>query len=315
MEDCFFAAVDMGTNSFHMIIATLREDGSIKIIDREKQVIRLGSHKGVELSFISDEETELAIDVLSKFKRLADSYGAKFRAVATSAVREALNRREFIDKVQLTAGITVEVINGKDEASLIYLGAEKALTLADKNVLCIDIGGGSTELINVDKTEVIFAESIKIGAVRLSKHFFPDYKLDPDRITRCGSFIEGLLEESIGKYSKLNFDLVVGTSGTIEALASMILKKKKRKIPKSLNSESFSLSELKEISAVILSAETTEKRLKLPGMEEKRADIIPAGLLILTKIFELFNIKQMKISAFALREGIILEMIKKYGLS
>ena len=99
----------MGTNSFHMIIATLREDGSIKIIDREKQVIRLGSHKGVELSFISDEETELAIDVLSKFKRLADSYGAKFRAVATSAVREALNRREFIDKVQLTAGILLHM--------------------------------------------------------------------------------------------------------------------------------------------------------------------------------------------------------------
>ncbi len=311
MDDCCFAAVDMGTNSFHMIIASLRKDGSIKIIDREKQVIRLGSHKGVELSFISDEETELAIDVLSKFKRLADSYGAKFRAVATSAVREAQNRMEFIDKVKQAAGITVEVIKGRDEAALIYLGAQKALNLGDRNVLCIDIGGGSTELINVDKTEVIFAESIKIGAVRLSKHFFPGYKLDSEKINNCSRFIEDLLGESVGKYSKLNFDLVVGTSGTIEALASMILKRKNPKLPKSLNSLSFTTEELKEISDIILSADTKDKRREIPGMEEKRADIIPAGLLILNSIFGLFNIKKMKISGFALREGIILDMLEK----
>ncbi len=315
MKNCCFAAVDIGTNSFHMIIARLKSDGSIKIIDREKQVIRLGSHEGKELSIISDDETELAIAVLRKFKRLADSYGAKFRAVATSAVRESKNKSEFISKVKQTAGIKVEAIDGSTEAGLIYLGAKKALSLADNNVVCIDIGGGSTEFINVNKGRTVFAESIKIGAVRLSKRFFPDYILNEERIAECNHLIEALLKNSLGKYFNHKFEMNVGTSGTIEAVADMIIKQKKGKIPKSLNSFSFTDSDLASISARILAAKSVKERLKIPGMEEKRADIIPAGLLILNKIFSLFKIKDIKISGYALREGIILDMMNKYKSS
>lgn len=305
----------MGTNSFHMIIARLKPDGSIKIIDREKQVIRLGSHIGKELSFISDEETDRAIEVLRKFTKLADSYGAKFRAVATSAVREAKNKSEFIRKVREAAGITVEAIDGRTEAGLIYLGAKKALSLADKNVLCIDIGGGSTEIINVNKSRTVFAESIKIGAVRLSKHFFPDYVLNGERITECNHTIESLLKYSLGKYFNHKYEMIVGTSGTIEALGAMIIRQKREKIPKSLNSVSFTDSDLGSISARILAAKSVKERLKIPGMEVKRADIIPAGLLILNKIFSLFKIKGIIISGYALREGIILDMMKIYQSS
>jgi exopolyphosphatase/guanosine-5'-triphosphate,3'-diphosphate pyrophosphatase len=315
MENCCFAAVDMGTNSFHMIIARLKSNGSIKIIDREKTVIRLGSHKGKELSFISDEETELAIRVLTKFKKLADTYGAEFRAVATSAVREANNRIEFISKVKKSTGIIVEAIEGKKEAELIYLGAEKALSLSDKNTLCIDIGGGSTEIINVNKNDTVFAESIKVGAVRLSKLFFPDYKITKEKISECSQYIESLLNNSLKKYFKYHFGTVVGTSGTIEALALIILKQKREKIPRTLNSVCFTKSELGTISNKILDARTKEDRLKIHGMEEKRADIIPPGVLILNKIFELFGIEEIRISAYALREGIILDMINKYKLS
>lgn len=315
MKNCCLAAVDMGTNSFHMIIARLKSDGSIKIIDREKQVIRLGSHTGRELSFISDEESELAVKVLKRFKKLADSYGADFRAVATSAVREAKNRTGFINKVKHATGINVEVIDGKTEAGLIYLGAEKALSIGDKKALCIDIGGGSTEFIYVDHNRIVFAESLKMGAVRLSKHFFPDYQLNDERISLCSDYIESLLERSLGKYFHHKFELVVGASGTIEALAAMIIKHKKGNIPKSLNSLTFTESELRLISAKIFAAKSIIERIKLPGMEEKRADIIPAGLLILNKIFELFGLKDMIISGYALREGIILDMIKKYPSS
>jgi exopolyphosphatase/guanosine-5'-triphosphate,3'-diphosphate pyrophosphatase len=315
MENCCFAAVDMGTNSFHMIIARLKSDGSIKIIDREKQVIRLSSHKGKDLSFISDEETELAIEVLRKFKKLAEYYGAKFRAVATSAVREAKNKSEFIRKVKQTAGITVEAIDGKTEAGLIYLGAEKALSLKDKNALCIDIGGGSTEFINVNKKRTVFAESVKIGAVRLSKHFFPDFLINDKRISQCDHYIESLLKNSLGRYFSRKYDMIVGTSGTIESLAAMIIKQKKEKIPKSLNSVKFTNSELEAISTRILAAKKVKERLLIPGMEEKRADIIPAGLIILKNVFDLFKIKEMTISSYALREGIILDMMKKYQSS
>lgn len=312
MENCCFAVVDMGTNSFHMIIAKLKPDGTIKVIDKEKKVIRLGSHKGEELSYISAEETQLAIEVLYQFKKLADSYGSVFKAVATSAVREAKNKFEFIEKIKSETGISVEVIDGKKEARFIYLGASKALTLSDKNVLCIDIGGGSTEFINVDCDKTIFVESIKAGAVRLSKRFFPDYILTDERLEECRIYTEKLLKENLEQCSNNNFDLIVGTSGTIEALASIILKQKNIKMPKSLNSVSFNKNELELISEKILSSRTTEERMHINGMEEKRADIIPAGLIILNEVFKIFKIDTITISDYALREGVIFDMMENY---
>lgn len=315
MENCCLAVVDMGTNSFHMIIAKINADGSIKIIDREKKLIRLGSHEGIELSYISPEETDLSIKVLSQFKKLSDSYGAKFKAIATSAVREAKNKSQFTGKIERETGINIEVIDGKKEAWYIYLGARKALSLYNKNVLCIDIGGGSTEFINVNNGEIIFAESIKVGAVRLSKLFFPDYILTKERIIKCSQHIEKMLSEKLKNYSHNNFDVFVGSSGTIEAIASIVLKQKGKKVPKSLNSVCFEKDELKEISELILSADSIKARLKIKGMEEKRADIIPAGLLILNKAFQLFKIKEIRISEYALREGIVFDLLQKHNAS
>jgi exopolyphosphatase / guanosine-5'-triphosphate,3'-diphosphate pyrophosphatase len=312
MENCCFAVADMGTNSFHMIIAKLRQDGTIKVIDKEKKVIRLGSHKGEELSYISDEETKLAIEVLYQFKKLADSYGAIFKAVATSAVREAENKSDFIEKIKNETGISVEVIDGKQEARFIYLGARKALSLYDKNVLCIDIGGGSTEFINVNNGKTIFTESVKVGVVRLTKHFFPDYLITEDRVYRCTIYIENLLKENLEEYVNHKFDMIVGTSGTIESLASIILNHKNIKMPKSLNSFSFNKNELESVSRKILSAKTTEERKNIKGMEEKRADIIPAGLLILNEVFNVFKINTISISDYALREGVIFNMMENY---
>jgi len=302
----------MGTNSFHMIIAKLNQDGSIKLIDREKEVIRIGSHEGEGLSFISDKETEKAIRTLRNFKKLADSYGAAFRAVATSAVREAENKSWFIGEIRRSLGINVEVIDGREEAKMIYLGAAKALSLSGRNALCIDIGGGSTEIINVNKGKTIFSESIKIGAVRLSKQFFPDFTIGKKKILGCSSHIESLLTSSLNPYLDYDFEIAVGSSGTIEALASIILQLSNRKVPRSLNSISFTKDELELVSGKILSASTIKERLRIPGMEKNRADILPAGLLILNKIFQLFKIKEIVISGYALREGIILNMMHNY---
>ena len=285
------------------------KDGSLKIIDKEKRVIRLGSHEGEGLSYISTNETDLAVEVLSQFKKLADSYNAKFRAVATSAVREAVNQKDFIRLIKDQTGIDVEVIDGKTEAGLIFLGAEQALNIRNENVLCIDIGGGSTEVININKGKKVFAESLKLGAVRLTKQFFPDFNIDTESTKKCGNYIDSTLNEFLADYFDKQFEMVIGTSGTIEALASMIFAINKNKIPKSLTSKTFNHLELRKLSDSILSAKTKEDRMKLKGMEEKRADILPAGLLILLKIFEKFKIDVITISEYALREGIVFDMI------
>ncbi len=305
------AAVDMGTNSFHLIIVEVQSDGSFTLLDRQREVIRLGSHKGEDLSIISDGEMEKAIDILRNFKSLADFYDAEFHAVATSAVREAQNKNEFLELVFQKLGININVIDGRSEAALIYKGIQKALPVSDKRVLCVDIGGGSTEVVLADRGELIFSESIKIGAVRLSKMFFPDYTLKNRAVKDCKYFIKKALAENPNIDYSQNFDIAVGTSGTINAAAALVHSKINEKKTKPINGLSFTYTDFQSILRDVLDAITPADRIAIPGMEVKRADIIPAGLLILRRVMKNFNIKELTISEYALREGIVLSLIEK----
>ncbi len=310
MKNCI-AAVDMGTNSFHLIIVQVRKDGSFKIIDREREVIRLGSHEGEDFSIISEGEIENAIDVLRDFNKIAKFYGADLRAIATSAVREAKNKDDFLTKVYEATGIFVEAIEGVKEAELIYLGVLKALKVKKKRVLCVDIGGGSTEFLLGDKGRPIFAESIKIGAVRLSKMFFPDYHISTRSINECDKYIASKILAKSNLHSHHQFDCVAGTSGTINAAGSILYFRRHNEFAKSLNGFTFKANELFEMTEDVLRCESPVDRLSIKGMEIKRADIIPAGLLILRKAIEIFDIEKMIVSENALREGIIIETIKQ----
>lgn len=305
------AAVDMGTNSFHLIIVEVQSNGTFNLLDKQREVIRLGSHKGEDLSIISDGETEKAIDILLNFKSLAEFYGAEFFAVATSAVREAQNKNEFLEKVFDSVHINVNVIDGRKEAELIYRGVQMALPVSDKKVLCIDIGGGSTEILLGDKGKIIFAESIKIGAVRLSKMFFPDYVLKNRAVKDCKFYIKQALSENHRIDYTESFDIVVGTSGTINASAALCQSRVNGKKTKSSNGSSFTYSDFRSLLTDVLNSRTTSERIAIPGMEIKRADIIPAGMLILRRIMKNFNIAEITISEYALREGIVLSLLEK----
>ncbi|MCZ6702828.1 MAG: Ppx/GppA phosphatase family protein [Ignavibacteria bacterium] len=310
MKNCI-AAVDIGTNSFHLIIVQVRKGGAFKIIDREREVVRLGFYKGTDLNLISEVELEKAVDVLSQFNKIAKFYGADLRAIATSAVREAKNKDEFITRVYQATGIPVEAIDGTKEAELIYLGVLKALKIKRKRVLCIDIGGGSTEYLLGHNSQIIFVESIKVGAVRLSKKFFPNYYITSESIAECENFIADRILSKSNLHSHHQFDFAVGTSGTINAAASIIHFRRYNEFAKSLNNFSFDADELYELVEDVLKCQSLVDRLSIKGMEVKRADIIPAGLLILKKSLEIFDIKQVTVSENALREGIIIETIKK----
>ena len=311
MQNKNYAAIDIGTNSFHLIIVKVEENSALTILDREKEVIRLGSQKGNELSHISEEEIDKGLSILKSFKKLADVYNAKVHAVATSAVREAENKKDFLDKVLIETGIKIEVINGRKEAEYIYRGVRKALHYKNKKLLCFDIGGGSTEYILGFNDKIIYGESIKIGAVRLSKKFFPDFMLNEDAIEKCKQYIEQEVKSNKQINFNESFDYAVGASGTILAIAGIINFNRNEKKLKSLNGFIFSKEELREVTNKILEKKTPGERINIEGMEYKRADIIPAGLLILQKSFEIFNIKEMIISEYALREGVVLSMLEK----
>jgi exopolyphosphatase/guanosine-5'-triphosphate,3'-diphosphate pyrophosphatase len=270
-----------------MIIAEINENGSFQIIDRRREVIRVGSYTEEAEENISREEIIRAIEILKKFRHLADHYEAEIRAAATSAIRESSNGKNFIENIFIETGIPVEIISGKREAELIFLGAVHALKLNQKKVLVIDIGGGSTEIILGNMNQIIFAESLKIGAVRLSRKFFPEFIITPESIELCENYIDAELSKMYNKDSAV-YDLAVGASGTILSAASTIYFKNKgfRKI----NGIQFSSEELKNYPEKSFQI-CRERKITNTGIEEKRADVLPAGLIILNKLFGLFNIR------------------------
>lgn len=307
-----FSAIDMGTNSFHMIIVEIKKDGSFKYLDREREVVRLAAGSAGGLGEISEEDIQKTIYLLNNFKQLTDYYHSQPRAVATSAIREAHNKDYFVERIKSGTGITVEIIDGRSEAELIYLGIEKALNLKDKNAISFDIGGGSTEIIYSQAGKIKFVESLKLGAVRLSKMFFPDHILTEKNINECRNYIENIFNDHSIPYSEMKYDTAVGASGTIQSVAFIIAAAIKRKLPKSMNDFIITSNYFQMVLSEVLNKKTTSERLAIPGMEDKRADILPAGLLILEFIFKIFDIDEMRISEFALREGIIIDSYNNY---
>lgn len=310
------AAIDLGTNSFHLIIVKVKNNGNFEIIDREKEVIRLGEGSSSDIKIILPEAMERALACLKRFKGIADSHKAKVRAVATSAVREAHNKNEFIQHVNDEVGIDVEVISGYEEARLIYLGVLKALPIFDSKALIIDIGGGSTEFLIGKKGNPIYSVSLKIGAVRLSQKFFPDFILTDSRIENCRRWVEGEIYPIAQHIKNEGFKIAVGSSGTIMSTGLMInaIKKGNANTFTMMNNFIFSKNELEIIASEILKRKTPEKRKKILAMDDKRADIIPAGIIILQSIFELLDLDKMTISGYALREGIIIDTLQKQSV-
>ncbi len=304
------AAIDIGTNSFHMIIAYLDNKDRIQIIERARKVLRLNFNN--QSNIISLEAIQKAIYVIEQFKKLSQKHKAELKAVATSAVREAKNKKEFVQEIYNKTKINIEVIDGKREAELIYLAVRKSLSLSNEKALCIDIGGGSTEIIIGSRDKIIFAESLKIGAVRLKKMFFNNSIITKENIYECKNYIEKELSEVVEKIKKIKRDLVIGTSGTINSVALMNNAMHNKSLVKNeLNGISFSLNDLEIIQKNVLSCKTIEDRKKIKGLEEKRADVISAGIIILHTLFKLLDIKKITISGFALREGIVIDYLRK----
>jgi exopolyphosphatase/guanosine-5'-triphosphate,3'-diphosphate pyrophosphatase len=305
------AAIDIGTNSFHLIIVEVSKSGGLKLLDRQREFLRLGSESGKDLSFISDDEKVKAISVLKNFSSLAKYHKANIRAVSTSAVREAKNKNEFIQTVFEQTGIKVETIEGTEEAKLIFLGMKNALQINDKSVLGIDIGGGSTEFIYAVNGNPAFAESVKIGAVRLSKKFFTDFIITDSAVKNCNEYVEQQILSNPKIQTNIKLDFAVGSSGTVDTICLINQFQKGADIKPRLNGYTFDKAEFDEIYSFVMNLKNPDERMRVPGIESKRADIIPAGLIILKKAFELFNIQKMVLSEYALREGVVYDLINK----
>ncbi|MBE7411025.1 MAG: Ppx/GppA family phosphatase [Leptospiraceae bacterium] len=310
MEKRNLAAIDLGTNSFHLVIVKVKQNSSFEILGKDKESVRLGSGAGLN-EIITPEAMERGIACLKRFKLQADRQSADVRAIATSALREAKNRADFLKKAKTEVGIDIEVVSGVEEARLIYYGILQGLQIFDKKILMIDIGGGSTEILIGQKGNILFSQSLKLGSIRLTDKFFIGDPISNSDISHCKMHVEGMISHFKKEIEKHQPEIVVGASGTIQSIAQMNISTGSEELQRSLNNYTFSIEDLKKVRGILDSADTLKKRTKIPGLDARRADIIVAGSVILEKIFDTFQLKELTVSDYALREGIIYDSIQK----
>ena len=305
------AALDLGTNSFHMVVARRTGNEGFEIVSREKEVVRLG-HGGTDMKRLSPEAMDRAIACLQRMRRLAESHGVvALRAVATSATREADNADDFIRRASEEAQIEIEVISGLEEARLIHLGVLQAVPVFDKRALFVDIGGGSTEILIGERGEMLAARSFKLGAVRLTDRFFPDGATSGAAVNACREYIRSVLIHFERDVEEHGFDVAVASSGTAETIARMVHAARGEEPLRTYNCFEFTAKELGSIVAKLCSTRTRSARAKLAGLEANRADIAPAGALILDEIVSRFGVVTVTFSEGALRDGVLLDTVER----
>jgi len=303
------AALDLGTNSFHLVVARVRPNG-YDVVTREKESIRLG-HGGGDMKHLTTDAMDRGIAALARMKQIADAHGAPLRAVATSAVREAENAREFLDRACDESGVEIEIISGVEEARLIHLGVLQSVPAFDRRLLLVDIGGGSTEVLVGEQGTTLAARSFKLGAVRLTDRFFPGGVTTPASVRDCRSFARSILAVFEREVAELGFDIAIGSSGTAETMARLVQAQQGTSEPRTFNLFEISRAELDAMTELLVSKRTPASRMSIRGLEANRADIIPAGAIVLQAVAEAFGIERLTFSESALREGVLLDTIAR----
>ncbi|MFT4703231.1 MAG: exopolyphosphatase/guanosine-5'-triphosphate,3'-diphosphate pyrophosphatase [Bradymonadia bacterium] len=297
------AAIDIGSNSVHMIIARIGGDGELETIDRTKEMVRLGE-KTLSTGFLSDAAQERGIGALHRFAKLAHNHGVHdVIAVATSAVREARNGREFMDRVATECGIRAQVISGEEEGRLIYLGAREIFDFGQRTAVIIDIGGGSVEIILADRRRPLIIRSLKIGLHRLREGFL----LSDPTTEKEREALRQHIRDAAAPLAKLlkehRVDVILGTSGSARTLAHICYPN--GPIPQAITQEKLR-SSVDRVAAMTLA-----ERGGVAGLDDKRRDAIVEGGELLHTLIDTFGGDAYEPCDAALREGMIVDYLER----
>jgi exopolyphosphatase/guanosine-5'-triphosphate,3'-diphosphate pyrophosphatase len=300
------AAIDLGSNSIHMVIVEVNASGGFRVVAGEKEMVRLGAST-LTRGRLSAEAINRGLDVLRKYKRLAETQGVeKIIAVATSAVREARNGEDFLDRVGREIGVWPKAIPGQTEARLIYLAALHSVHLEGRRALVMDIGGGSVELALGKGSQLEWAASKKLGVLRMAEQFAKSDPLSGKDQERLARHVKRALEADAMRAPGV--EVAIGTSGTILALGAMAHQIETGRPAETLHHLSVKASTLHTLRERLVAADFKE-RLRMPGMDELRVDVISAGAVILDTMLNLLGIGELVLCEWALREGILLDYI------
>ncbi len=297
----YVATIDLGSNSFHMLIAIEGEEGGIRIVDRVREMIRLGAGLKDDRT-LTEESQQRALECLQRFReRLSAIPPNRVRAVGTNTLRVARNSRDFLARAEEVLGHPISIISGHEEARLVYLGAAFGLAVSNQKRLVIDIGGGSTEIIAGQGYRPLQLDSLYIGCVSLTRRFFDDGKITENRINIAGQYVRRELETIVKKYQRLGWDEVVGTSGTIRAID---------KLSRNLEIKKDWISHhgINAIQSWMLKSQTSDN---LSLISEQRRPVFIGGFIILSELLSEFGINRVDVSDGALREGVAYDLIDR----
>lgn len=294
------AAIDIGSNSFHLIVAK-HESGNIQVIDRIKEMVRLGA--GLDKNDKLDESSqEKALSCLHRFgQRISNISGNGVRVVATGALRKASNQEAILEKANELLGHEIEIISGSEEARLTYIGVSHNIAEEHGRRLIIDIGGASTELTLGEDFEPIYVQSLDIGSATLTQMYFPDGEITPKLLKKASIYVMLELEPYIEAYKHLGWDSVIGTAGSIKSVERVIAKKEN-------SDQIIKYESLLKIYEKITKLSHFDE-LDFDGLKEARRKSFVAGLIILKSIFEVLELKRMRVSEGGIREGILYDLI------
>ena len=293
-----------------MIVVRVRPDFSFEVVDREKEMVRLGAG-GLDGKKLTPEAMTAALQALKKFARLAESHQVdEILAVATSATREAENGGAFLRAIERRTGIRARLITGTEEARLIHLAAVYGVD-TPKPAVVIDIGGGSVEITLGGKTDVEFARSFKIGVIRLTERF-----VDSDPITsrderKMTKFIREQVDRYLEHIVEQGFDRVIGTSGTILSLGTVATAIDRGSVPQEVRNLRVPAKSLRKLRKTVVEMDL-EERMHLPGLDPRRADLMVAGAVLLDTLLKDLGTDEITLCDLALREGVLLDYIHQH---
>jgi exopolyphosphatase / guanosine-5'-triphosphate,3'-diphosphate pyrophosphatase len=300
------ALIDMGTNTFHLLITEVDEDGKQHNLVKIKVPVRLGQG-GITHRLITPDAYERAIRTLIDFRKQIDAYDVvTVRAMATSMVRNARNGADFVKDVFKQTDITVEMIDGEREAELIYFGVRSAGVLDKHTALIMDIGGGSIEFIICNDQEIFWKKSFEVGAQRLMDKFFTQDPIPAACVEAEKAYLEKNMQPLIQAVSEYAPTLLVGASGTFDTLCDIdaLRKGDDSRLTDQAPALKLALEDFYNIYKKLLQKNHTE-RLAIPGMLEMRVDMIVLASIVVDYILQRFRINEIRVSAFALKEGIL----------
>lgn len=305
-----YGVIDVGSNAIKLKVARCEAPGRVETLLDEREPVRMGAgvFRGKP---ISRETVRAAADAISRFRKLFESQNVEqFRAVATSAMREAPNRHSVIEEIRERCGIELEVISGSEEARLIQVGTSLDVNATRGNVLFIDIGGGSCELSVRENGELKELCSLALGAVRLTENFIRSDPISPDDHRKLKDYIYSELRNNVGSMARRSYELAIGTAGTINAICESILAQ--REVYASSTPSAVRYAAVSSLHRRLREMKL-EARKDLPAMSGNRADIIVAGAAVLKYVLKMFRLPSIRPSKRGLRDGVLLDLLLRHA--